>query len=167
MRSSLLPLLLAGLFTLPAALAKPDSSAGPSDAEVYGPDFFETFSAVPSELSADSVLRRQLFDSIRKSIPPDHRFEGSLKVYRNWAFFDGKTVDANGKIDYYPNGGSASAALWLRTGEGEQTAWKVVAAVIGAPYDMPYKSWCYRYGAPDLLLGMDPAPGPGGANLTP
>jgi hypothetical protein len=167
MSKSLALLILAGLFAVPAALAKPDSSAVASDAEVYGADFFQTFSAVPIELPADSALRHDLFDSIRKAIPPDHKFDGSLKVYRNWAFFRGETVDARGKVFYYPNGGSASAALWLRTGEGAQTAWKLVAVVIGAPYDLPYKSWPYRYGAPYLLLGMDPALGQSGANLLP
>ncbi|MGH8046912.1 MAG: hypothetical protein ACREKL_06670 [Chthoniobacterales bacterium] len=162
-----MPLLLAGFFAVPAASAKPAPPAAASDAEVYGADFFQTFSAVPIELPADSALRHELFDSIRKSIPPDHKFEGSLKVYRNWAFFGGETVDAQGKVYYYPNGGSASAALWLRTGEGEKIAWKLVAAVMGAPYDMPYKSWPYRYGAPYLLLGMDPSPGQSGANLLP
>jgi hypothetical protein len=165
-RKSLLPLLVAGVLALPAAIAEPAPSVAPSDAEVYGADFFQTFSAVPIELPADSPLRHELFDSIRKSIPPDHKFEGSLKVYRNWAF-GGETVDAKGNIYYYPNGGSASAALWLRTGEGEQIAWELVAVVVGAPYDMPYKSWPYRYGAPYLLLGMDPALGQSGANLLP
>ncbi len=167
MEKSLLLLLVAGLFALPAAFAEPSPSPAASDAEVYGADFFETFSAVPIELPADSALRHELFDSIRKSIPPDHKFEGALKVYRNWAFFDGETVDGEGKVFYYSNDGSASAALWLRTGEGKQTAWKLVAVVTGAPFDMPYKSWPYRYGAPYLLLGMDPALGQSGANMLP
>jgi hypothetical protein len=167
MRKPLVSLLLAGLFAWPAAIAETGPSAVASDAEVYGADFFYTFSSVPAELPADSPLRHELFDGIRKSIPPDHKFEGSLKTYRNWAFFGGETVDARGKTYYYPNGGSATAALWLRTGEGEKIAWKLVAVVVGAPYDMPYKSWPYRYGAPYLLLGMDPAVGQSGANLMP
>jgi len=167
MTKPFLLLLLAGIGAGSQAWAEPPAATPAPDSMVYGEDFFFTFSPTPVELPADSALRRELFDGIRRSIPTDHKFEGSLKVYRNWAFFGGVTVDARGKVFYYPDGGSASAALWLRTRDGGREIWKLVDAVFGAPYDLPYKTWPYRYGAPYLLLGLDPTAGQSGTNLLP
>jgi hypothetical protein len=155
MRTSWLPLLLAGVFGL-AVVAR-----AASDAETYGSDFFYTFSAKPAELAADSSLRRELFDSIRSHIPASNKFDGPLQVFRNWAFFSGKSVDAAGKTYFYPGTEfSTVAAIWLRARDGEKFTWKLIDSSFGAASDTPYRDWPYRYGAPSELFGMNATPRP-------
>ncbi len=63
----------------------------------------------PTEISADTPLRKQLFDLLRPHIERERkaskgaiRFQGDLKAFKNWAFFMGITFDQNGE-PYFAN----------------------------------------------------------------
>lgn len=115
--------------------------------EVYEPGFEK-----PTELEVDSELRKSLFDSIRpraeKIAKKGVKFHGSLRAYRNWAFFSGSSIDANGKPVEYPElGNSDTVALWLRTLDG----WKLVDFAVGHS-DAFFLIWSEQYGMPAELL---------------
>ena len=118
-------------------------------AEVYQPPY-----KVPTELPADSALRSDLFELLRSRVTPEHRFSGSLKVYRNWALFVGRTVDKNGNsLKHPPLDNDDSVALWLRTKQG----WRLVDFSFGHS-DAFYIIWPEMYGAPAELLGIKTNP---------
>jgi hypothetical protein len=114
---------------------------------IYDPAFEK-----PTELPGDSELRRGLFDLIRpkaeKLAGTPVKFQGDLRVYRNWAFFSGNSLDANGKPVQYPElQNSDTVALWLRTQDG----WKVVDFAAGHS-DAFFIIWPEQYGMPAELL---------------
>lgn len=119
--------------------------------EIYDPPYKQ-----PTEISKGSDLRKTLFDQLRTRISAlvDGRkvlFSGSLKAYRNWAFFTGETVDSNGNsvpIGELEN--SDTAALWLRTVDG----WQLVD-FSGGHGDVFYEIWPEQFGAPKTLLGFE------------
>ena len=106
----------------------------------------------PTELEMDSELRKSLFNLIRpraeKIAKQAVKFRGSLRVYHNWAFFTGSSIDADGKPVEYPDlGNSDTVALWLRTLEG----WKLVDFAAGHS-DAFFIIWPEQYGMPAELL---------------
>ena len=114
---------------------------------VYEPAFEK-----PTELDADSELRKSLFNLLRpraeKIAKQAVKFQGNLRVYRNWAFFSGSSIDANGKPVEYPElGNSDTVALWLRTIDG----WKLVDFAAGHS-DAFFLVWPEQYGMPADLL---------------
>lgn len=118
-------------------------------AEVYDPPY-----KVPTELPAESALRKELFDSLRLKVTPQHKFTGSLKVYRNWAFFVGATVDNKGEpLKHPPHDNSDAVAIWLRTSQG----WKLIDFSFGHS-DAFYLLWSEKYGVPADLIGITPKP---------
>ncbi len=104
----------------------------------------------PTELPAGSKLRAELFDQLRKKTDSATRFQGSLKVFRNWAFFSGRTVDKAGKsIKHPPMDNDDAVGLWLRTRDG----WMVVNYDFGHS-DAFFVVWPEQYGVPRALLGL-------------
>ena len=106
----------------------------------------------PTELPADSPLRKSLFDLLRPAVARDVkgtvRFEGSLRVFKNWAFFLGRTVDANGKrVRELALDDSDTVGLWLRTADG----WRLVDHDVGSS-DAFWLGWTEQYGAPAALI---------------
>lgn len=123
------------------------SQGSPEWAEFYDPPY-----KVPTELPADSALRKSLFELLHKEAPPEQRFSGSLKVYRNWGFFLGRTVDNQGRSAKNPPMDNDDAvALWLRTKHG----WKLIDFSFGHS-DAFFSMWPEKYGAPAELLGVKP-----------
>jgi len=117
--------------------------------EAFDPPFHE-----PAEVSRESGLRKKLFDLLRPAIQAQAGkgvlFEGSLKAYKNWALFVGRTMDkAGGKsIAFKPHGNDDTVALWLRTRDG----WRLVDYEAGHS-DVFYIIWHEQYGVPKALLG--------------
>lgn len=129
-----------------------EESALAPDSEAWRETFKPPF-AKPTELPADMPLRRELFDLLRPRIERDAkrpvRFEGSLRAFKNWALFTGRTVDANGKsVKLPPMGNDDTVALWLRTRDG----WRLVD-FSGGHSDAFYIIWPEQYGVPKALLG--------------
>lgn len=118
--------------------------------EIYKPPVKE-----PTEVKKGSKLRKELFDKLRPKISKmvagkKLMFSGSLKTYRNWAFFSGRTVDEKGasmQLGELKN--SDTVALWLRTRDG----WQLVD-FSGGHSDVFYVVWPEQYGAPRSLLGF-------------
>ncbi len=114
--------------------------------EIYDPP-----SKAPAEVPVGSKLRAELFELLRTRTSPQARFSGSLKAFRNWAFFSGRTVDpAGNSLKHPPLGNDDAAGLWLRTQEG----WIVVAHSFGHS-DAFFVVWPEQYGVPRALLGME------------
>jgi hypothetical protein len=113
--------------------------------EIYDPP-----TRIPAEVPAESKLRSELFDLLRAKANPSTQFSGSLKSFRNWAFFLGRTVDRSGNsLKNPPFGNDDAVGLWLRTQEG----WIVVAHRFGHS-DAFFIIWPEQYGVPRELLGM-------------
>lgn len=124
-------------------------ASDPAWAEVYDPPY-----KVPTELAFGSALRKELFEVLRLKATPRHRFEGSLKAYRNWAVFLGSTVDKEGKsLKNPPMDNDDAAALWLRAKDG----WKLVDFSFGHS-DAFFIIWPEQYGVPAELVGMKQEP---------
>jgi len=105
--------------------------------EVYQPAYKK-----PTEIPVGSDLRKNLFKILRKEVKADTKFVGSLKAYRNWALFNGSTVDGKGEsINYPPHNNTDSIALWLRTSKG----WVLVDSSFGHS-DAFYLIWPEVYG---------------------
>lgn len=120
-------------------------------------EIYQPASKVPTEIQVGSALRKELFKLLRAKVTPETHFSGSLKAYRNWAIFSGRTVDESGKsIKHPPLDNDDAVALWLRTQDG----WSLVAHSFGHS-DQFYLIWPEQYGVPRELLGMD-ASGPEG-----
>lgn len=114
--------------------------------DIYDPPY-----KVPTELPADSKLRRDLFDLLRTKGTPKYRFSGSLKVFRNWALFVGATVDKDGSpLTHPPHDNTDSVALWLRISEG----WRLIDFSFGHS-DAFYLVWSEKYGVPAVLVGLN------------
>lgn len=135
-----------------AGLAKEPEPALPGSERWH--DLFEPDYIAPKELPL-GPLRKQLFESVRPLVQAAARqhplhFDGSLKVYRNWAWFTGKALDAKGRPVKFPETREEDAcALWVRTDSG---AWLVVDFATGYT-DYFFGTWCAMYGAPIELLG--------------
>ena len=120
-------------------------------AEIYDPPYKQ-----PTEVPKGSDLRKALFDQLRPKISAQVSgkkmlFSGSLKAYRNWAFFTGETVDGDGNsVPFGELESSATAALWLRTMDG----WKLVD-FSGGHTDVFYEIWPEQFGVPRALLGFE------------
>ncbi len=145
---TLMPVALATSFL--HAQSQPMVPPGSAEwAEVYDPPY-----KVPTELPAESALRKELFDLLRIKVTPQHKFTGSLKVYRNWAFFVGATVDNKGEpLKHPPHDNSDAVAIWLRTSQG----WKLIDFSFGHS-DAFYLLWSEKYGVPEDLIGIIPKP---------
>ena len=117
--------------------------------ELFDPPF-----AQPSEIPTTSPLRNQLFELLRSPIARlakrPVRFEGTLRAFKNWAFFTGSTVDDSGAaVRFPPVDNSDTVALWLRTSDG----WHLVDYKAGHS-DVFYAVWPQQYGLPRELLGL-------------
>ena len=117
--------------------------------ELFDPPFGK-----PQEIAPTSPLRRELFELLRPTIlrlaKRTVRFEGSLRVFKNWALFTGSSVDAHGaSVRFPPIDNSDTAALWLRTRDG----WRLVDYSAGHS-DVFYGIWAEQYGTPGELLGV-------------
>jgi hypothetical protein len=115
--------------------------------QIYDPPFEK-----PSELGADSSLRKQLFDLLRPKVESiakqPVKFQGSLRAFRNWALFVGRSLDEKGVSLKLPElGNDDTVALWLRTSGG----WKLVDYSAGHS-DAFYFIWTEQYGMPAELL---------------
>jgi hypothetical protein len=115
--------------------------------QLYDPPFEK-----PSELGADSPLRKQLFNQLRPKVEAIAKqpvqFQGSLRAFRNWAFFGGRSLDEKGvslKLPELDN--DDTVALWLRTTDG----WKLVDYAAGHS-DAFFIIWPEQYGMPADLL---------------
>jgi len=117
--------------------------------EIYDPP-----TKVPAEIPGGSKLRSELFDLLRTKSSPATQFSGSIKSFRNWAFFLGRTVDRSGNsLKNPPHGNDDAVALWLRTQDG----WIVVAHSFGHS-DAFFVLWSEQYGVPRELLGIKKTP---------
>ncbi len=126
--SVLLPLLSGVLHADPAEAVEKDSEAWTL--------YFDPPYKVPTELPAGSALREELLALLRTKVTLEHKFSGSLRVYRNWACFTGSTVDENGEhLQTPPLDNSDAAALWLRTQEGRKLVQSSGRAITRASSD--------------------------------
>lgn len=117
-------------------------------------DIYDPPTKVPAEIPTDSKLRGELFNLLRAKASPATQFAGSLKSFRNWAFFTGRTVDRSGaSLKHPPHGNDDAVALWLRTQDG----WIVVAHSFGHS-DAFFVLWPEQYGVSRELLGLIKAP---------
>jgi len=113
-------------------------------------EIYQPASKTPAEIPVGSALRKELFKLLRVKATPETHFSGTLKAFRNWAIFSGRTVDESGKsITHPPLDNDDAAALWLRTQDG----WTLVAHSFGHS-DQFYMIWPEQYGVPRELLGM-------------
>lgn len=103
----------------------------------------------PTELPKDKPLRKDLFDKLRPHVEKKAGgkkvlFEGSLRAFRNWAFFSGRTVgESGGSIGFPPLDNDDTVALWIRTVEG----WRLVDFSVGHS-DVFYEIWVEKFGMP-------------------
>lgn len=142
-------------FTALLALLSPclfaeELEVGPESAgwgSLYDPPFKK-----PQEIPTSNPDRKKLFDMLRPKLEKHAKqpilFQGGLYAYRNWALFQGDTVDENGDVITFPDdGNSDTVALWLNTAEG----WKLVDYESGHT-DLFYMIWIEKYGMPRKLL---------------
>lgn len=118
----------------------------------YRDELFSPAYGAPTELSKDEPLRKQLFDMLRVPVAElagrKVIFLGSLKVFRNWAFYSGSVLDSKGeRVGFEPMGNADCVALWLRTRAG----WVLVDFSVGHS-DVFWQVWHAQYGAPAELL---------------
>lgn len=118
-------------------------------------DLFDPSFKVPTELERGNDLRKKLFGELRPSISKKAKeqvkFSGTVRVYKNWAFFVGSSYDKKGALVHYPPlGNSDTCALWLRTRLG----WTLVDYSVGHS-DVFWQVWHYKYGAPNEVLGFE------------
>lgn len=138
------------LFACAVCAEEPAIAPGsPEWREIFDPPFTQ-----PTEIPAKSELRKTLFDLLRprveKAAKRPVQFEGSLRAFKNWALFMGRTVDAKGdSVKLPPIGNDDTVALWLRTREG----WKLVDFGAGVS-DAGHIIWAEQYGTPKELLSI-------------
>lgn len=126
------------------------SSITPSSpvwSDIYAPDY-----KTPTELKPSDPLRKGFFEQLRKSVGSKKTgkkdtlplFKGTLKTFKNWAFFEGEAIDNAGRaIAFQPFENSDAVALWINT----QNGWILVAYSVGHS-DVFYDIWPAQYGAP-------------------
>jgi hypothetical protein len=137
--------LLAGACFHQARAQSPVAADSSDWAEIYNPPYKS-----PTELPPDSALRRELFSILRGKATPQTRFSGSLKVFKNWALFIGRTVDQKGEsLKHPPMDNDDALGLWLRTTEG----WKLVDFSFGHS-DAYFVMFPQQYGVPPELVGL-------------
>jgi hypothetical protein len=111
----------------------------------------------PTEVPADSPLRKQLFDLLRpgmeKRAKQPLKFRGSLKVFRNWAYFAGDMLDQKDRVVRIGNEGLDYSvnAIWLHTKSG----WVLVDGFDSWYGDYWQPAWFEKYNVPMELLGED------------
>lgn len=96
----------------------------------------------PTELLVSDPLRKQLFDQLRLRTKEQVKFRGALKVFRNWALFHGKALDAEGKCPAGWEKDGGISALWIRGQDG----WILVEC------DHFFWLWHAVYGVPKELI---------------
>ena len=149
MNASPLPLIIGFCLALAAHAAEPSIvKPGSEDWQVV----YEPAYQKPTELEVGSDLRKTLFELIRPRVTEiakqPVKFQGSLRVFRNWAFFGGNALDSNEKPLQLPeDGNSDTVALWLRTLDG----WRLVDFAAGHS-DAFFIIWPEQYGVPAELL---------------
>lgn len=131
-----------------SAQAQPEVTL-PSNAAVGA---FDPAADTPVEVPRGSPLRKTLFDILRPRVEEQAAakilFEGRLTACRNWAFFLGRTMGADGrKVTLSDMGNDDTVALWLRTRDG----WTLVDFDAGGS-DAFYTEWSQQYGAPAALF---------------
>lgn len=146
------PLLVAALIAIHSLhFASAEELMIPPDSDlwkhIYEPDATE-----PVEIATDNPLRKKLFNLARpkleKSAGQPILFSGTLKGYRNWALFQGSSVDKKGDPLSYPDDGTSdTVALFLRTVNG----W-VLVDCSGGHSDVFYQTWTEQYGMPFEIL---------------
>jgi hypothetical protein len=151
MRAHVVVACLASALLVSSAVAqqepiRPDS---PEWHELFDPPFPQ-----PQEIPSSSPLRKELFELLRPAIARlakrPVRFEGTLRAFKNWAFFSGSTVNEHGaSVRFPPIDNSDTVALWLRTRAG----WRLVDYRAGVG-DVFYEIWAEQYGTPRELLGV-------------
>lgn len=109
----------------------------------------------PTEVPKDSPLRKTLFDLLRPAMEKKTKqkvlFEGTLRAYKNWAVFTGRTVNADGSsVKFPPMDNDDTAALWLRTKDG----WRLVD-YNGGHSDAFYIIWPEQYGVPKAFFEVE------------
>ena len=117
--------------------------------ELYDPPYKKA-----TEIRKGNKLRSELFNVLRPFISKEAKqtvkFSGTLRVFKNWAFFSGETYSNQGKLmTYPPMDNSDTAALWLRTRHG----WQVVDFSVGHS-DVFWEAWHFQYGASREVLGF-------------
>ena len=150
MRTALLFLLFSTAFL--AIGAEPPQAVAPGSdrwKQLFDPPY-----VTPTELPADSALRKQLFDALRPRIEKlskrPVRFQGSLRAFKNWAVFVGQTLGADNKevrFDTPDSLDAVTSAIWLRTRDG----WTLVDYYAGLS-DWFYPEWFEQFGVPHEFL---------------
>lgn len=121
--------------------------SSPAWSDIYTPAY-----RIPTELKLGDPVRKKLFEQLRESVNPSKTgknntfplFKGTLKSFKNWAFFEGEVVDNAGRtIVFPPFENSDAVALWINT----QNGWVLVAYSVGHS-DVFYDIWPAQYGAP-------------------
>ena len=131
-----------------ASHTQPTVNPGSSEwNELFDPPFTK-----PTEIPVSSPLRRSLWAQLRplveKKARRPVRFEGSLRAFKNWAFFVGRTVDMKGQsVKFSDMENDDTVALWLRTSSG----WRLINFSVGHS-DAFYILWPQQYGMPEELL---------------
>jgi len=147
--SLLASLCVASLFLSSRLLGDEELIISPSSEEweyTYNPPYM-----VPTEIPVGLPLRKDLFNILRSKTKPETQFLGSLKAFRNWAIFLGRTVDQEGNsIKNPPYHNDDAVALWLRTQDG----WILVEHSFGHS-DAYFIAWPEKYGVPRELLGYE------------
>ena len=118
-------------------------------------ELFEPPVEEPTEVKKGSELRKTLFEALRPAISKEAKqavkFSGTIRVFKNWAFFVGASYDKKGELmGYPPMDNSDTCALWLRTRLG----WTLVDYSVGHS-DVFWDVWHYQYGAPNAVLGFE------------
>ncbi len=116
--------------------------------QLFDPPFTE-----PQEIPSTSRLRKELFELLRRPVAQlakqPVRFEGSLRTFKNWAFFNGTTIDEKVVSIRFPPIDNSDTVAWLRTRGG----WCLVDYSAGHG-DVFYAIWAKQYGVPNELLGI-------------
>ncbi|MDF1657550.1 MAG: hypothetical protein P1U58_08050 [Verrucomicrobiales bacterium] len=133
---------------LPAAAQELEYKPGTEEWKMLYDPPFETV----QKIKPGNALRKELFNILRPKLEAEAGepilFTGDIEVFRNWALFQGASLDKKGEPIAYPEmGNSDTVALWLRTREG----WKLVD-YSGGHSDVFYIVWPEMYGMPKEIL---------------
>lgn len=113
--------------------------------------------AAPVEIPVESGQRKALFDLLRPQVAKqagiaakEVKFQGSFKQQGNWAFFGGRSLDAQSQsLLLEPLGNDDTCALFLKTFSG----WVLVDWSAGHS-DVFYVAWVDAYGVKPELLSL-------------
>ncbi len=108
--------------------------------------------AAPKEVPKGSDLRASLFDIARTTVESEAgqpvKFAGSLMRLGDWAFFNGRIVNAAGNPIPVGSERSADTAILWKIVDSE---WQMITCAVGIT-DVAYASWPDQFGAPSALL---------------